>query len=144
MPLPDVTGWLLDFETAQNMFNSENNEHVEHCIEMCEAGTFRVAYAEETLFKNHTVLCAHFVKPQNRIVYPTPEIFAQCGNISKNPKTKTLMPGNQSAIILTAIAASEGYGLISDARSTHFCTVFDLCDHFGFHALSSEKYFLEL
>jgi hypothetical protein len=144
MPLPSVPGWLIDFATAQGIFDSGVAKRLNHCAEMCRSGIFHIAYAEERLFKGHPVLSEHFLKSQNRIVYPTPAISTECVNIANNPKCKKLLPGNQSAIILTAIAASEGYGLISDATSTFYVTAYDLCDHFGFHALTSVRYFKEI
>lgn len=142
MTIPCLPGWLIDFETAQNIFDAQNNARIVQCQKLCSSGVLHICHSEEKLFKEHAALRAPFLEDQNCICYPTAEIWAQCANVSNSPKCAKLVPGNQSAIYLTAIASCRQYGLISDNRSIFFTTVYDLCTHFGVPAFSADEFFI--
>jgi hypothetical protein len=141
MSLPDVSGWLIDFLTAQSIFDSGSNARINHCIEMCSSSDLHICHLEEKFFKGHAALRPPFLTDQNCICHPDQAIMKQCVNVSSNPKCKKLLKGNQTAIVLTAIASCRNYGVISDHRSPFFNTVYDLCAHFGVPIFSSEEYF---
>jgi hypothetical protein len=46
-------------------------------------------------------------------------------------------------LFLTATAAENNFGVISDHRSISFTTVFDLCNQFGVPVMSANEYFDE-
>lgn len=141
MTSPAVTGWIIDYMTAQAIFESGSNVRIDACIKMCEDGALHICHCEEKLFKGHTSLCDPFLKDQNCIHYPDADIRKQCLNIANSPKSKKLFNGNQSAIFITAVAACNGYGVISNHRSPVFSTVYDLCDHFGIPVYSADEFF---
>lgn len=141
MTLPSVSGWLIDYYTAQALFESGSNARIAHCVTLCATSDLHICHHEEALFKAHPALRGPFITDQNCILFPTKETRQQCLNVAANPKCKRLFSGNQAAIVLTAIASCEHYGVISDHRSPVFTTVFDLCTHFGIPVLSADEYF---
>jgi hypothetical protein len=141
MPLPTVTGWLIDFHTAELIFKSQSNQRIDHCVQQCSAGLLKICHHEEKLFKANPLLRQPFLADQSCVCFPDKAIMQQCANISANPICKKLLAGNASALPLTAIASSRNYGVISDHRSIIFSTVFDLCDCYGIPIMSADEYF---
>ena len=138
---PNVSGWLIDFQTAQSIFASGSNARIDHCIDMCISSDLHICHLEEKLFKGHATLRPPFLTDQNCICHPDHAIMQKCINVSNNPKCKKLLRSNQTAIVLTAIASCRSYGVISDHRSSYFNTVYDLCDHFGVPIFTADEYF---
>jgi hypothetical protein len=141
MALPNVSGWLIDFRTAKSIFESLNNERIDHCVGLCAAQSLFVCHQEEKYFKDMSVLRQNFIDDQNCICFPDLDVMNTCVNVSQNPLCKKLLKGGETAILLTAIAACKNYGVISDHRSPIFSTVYDLCHHFGIHTFSANEYF---
>jgi hypothetical protein len=141
MSLPNVSGWLIDYLTAQAIFESGSNSRINHCIGMCANRLLHICHLEEKFFKNHAILKTPFLADQSCIYHPDREIMQHSANVANNPKCEKLLQGNQAAIVQTAIASSKGLGVISDHRSPVFTTVFDLCSHFGVPVFSADEYF---
>lgn len=141
MPLPNVSGWMIDFLTAQAIFDSGSNTRIDHCLKKCSSHDFHICHLEERFFKGHPPLRVPFLTDQNCICHPDTQIMQRCIDVSSNPHCKKLLKGNQSAIVVTAIASCRNYGVISDHRSPFFNTVYDLCTHFGVPVLSANDYF---
>jgi hypothetical protein len=141
MPLPRVSGWLIDYRTASAIFSSGSNTRIDHCVNMCAQNDLQICHHEESLFKGEKALKTVFIDDQNCICVPDQDIVQQCINVANNPKSKSLVMGNQTAIYLTAIASCRDYGVISDHRSPFFTTVFDLCNHYGIPIFSADDYF---
>ena len=78
------------------------------------------------------------------MVVPDDDVMQRCISIAGLPLAKNRLGGNQSAVFITAIAAANKLGVISDHRSPIFTTVYDLCDHFGIPIFSANEYFSEL
>lgn len=135
------SGWVIDYMTAQTIFESGSNVRIDTCIKMCSEGSLHICHCEEKLFKGHTSLCGPFISDQNCIHYPDAEIRQQCINVADSPKAKKLLNGNQGAVVITALAACYQYGVISDHRSPVFNTVYDLCQHFGIPIYSADEFF---
>lgn len=141
--LPPVSGWLIDYRTALTVFESGSNVRIDHCQQMCSQGLFHICHLEERLFKSEPALKEAFLDTQSCIYVPDQAIMQQCINVSKNPICKQLIngEGRQTAIYLTAIAACENMGVISDHRSPFFKTVADVCSHFGIPSYTADDYF---
>jgi hypothetical protein len=125
MPLPKVSGWLIDYLTADAIFKSKSNQRITHCVGECSKGLLQICHHEEKLFKANAELRQVFLTDQNCICFPDKQIMQQCANIANNPLCKKLLAGNLSALALTAIASCRNFGVMSDHRSIYFNTVFD-------------------
>lgn len=144
MGLPAVTGWVIDFRTARDIWVSGSNVRINHCIDRCKAGDLHICHCDEGHFKSLPALRAVFLDDQNCVYVPDNDIMGRCISISDHPKGQKVLKGNQAALFITAIAAAKNYGVISDHRSSKFSTVFDLCEEFGIPVLSADDYFAAL
>lgn len=143
MTLPVVEGWMIDFRTAEAIFASGSNVRIGHCVSLCASGRLLTCHCEAPLFKNNAALKRSFID-QDRVIVPDDDVMQRCISIAGLPLAKSRLGGNQSAIFITAMAAANGFGVISDHRSPVFTTVYDLCDHFGIPIFSADEYFSEL
>lgn len=141
MALPQVNGWLIDFRTAEEIFASGSNVRIGHCVQLCIQGQLRCCHCDKNSFKDVPALKAAFLVDQDRVVIPDDDILKRSLAISHTPVGSKRLQGNESAVFLTAIAASGGYGVISNHRSPIVSTVYDLCTHFGIPVYSAEEYF---
>jgi hypothetical protein len=144
MTLPGVSGWLIDFRTADAIFSSGSNVRIDHCVDLCAAGSLFFCHEEEKLFKGASALKQAFIDDCDCLRFPDPVVMQKCVSVQGSPICKKLFKGNKTAIILTATAACHNFGVISDHRSPIFSTVFDLCKHFGIPTYSADEYFAEL
>lgn len=144
MTLPRVDGWVIDFRTARTVFESGSNIRIDHFTELVGDGQLFVCHQDEKLFKAHPKLKAVFIDEQDCVCFPDQAMMNTCVNVSRHPLCKNLFQGGESAIVITALAATKNLGVISDNRSSVFTTVFDLCKHFGIHSLTADEYFDEL
>jgi hypothetical protein len=144
MALPEVSGWLIDFRTADAIFNSKSNVRVDHCVDLCNSGKLFFSHEEEKLFRGQPALKQAFIDDCDCLRFPDNAVMQKCVSVQSNPICKNLFKGNRLAIILTATAACHNFGVISDHRSPVFSTVFDLCTHFGIPTYSADEYFAEL
>lgn len=141
MSPPNVSGWLIDYLTADVIFKSKSNQRIDHCIQRCTNGQLQICHHEEKLFRGNADLRQPFLSDQNCICFPDKQIMQRCADIASNPLCKKLLAGNMSALVLAGIASCRNYGVISDHRSIYFTTVFDLCANYGIPVLSADEYF---
>ena len=144
MALPQVAGWLIDFRTADSIFDSGSNERIDHCVNLCGTGLLFFCHEEEKLFKGAPTLKQAFIDDCDCLLFPDQATMQKCVSVQGSPICKKLFKGNRTAIILTATAACRNFGVISDHRSPIFNTVFDLRKHFGIPTYSANEYFAEL
>lgn len=144
MTLPAVAGWIIDFRTARFIFTSGNNQWIHHCVGLCGDGMLFMSHVEEDDFKSLPQTKAAFLDDNNCLVVPDEDVRGRCVSLVSSPLTKNLVKGNDSAIFITATAASKQYGVISNHRSPVFSTVFDLCVANGIPIFSAVDYFKEL
>lgn len=143
MALPPVTGWVIDFRTAREIWASQSNARINHTLDKCKAGDIHICHCEEANFKSFPALRAAFIEDQDCVYAPDNDITDRCIALSDHQMDKRLFKGNQAALFITAIAAANNFGVISDHRSTAFATVYDLCEEFGIPVLSADEYFDE-
>lgn len=141
MPLPPVAGWLIDFRTAHGIFSSQSNVRITHCVERCADGSLHICHTEAERFKQTPGLAGPFMIDHYRVFEPDEDIFQRCEAIGANGCGKRVLPGKDTGIYLTAIAAANSFGVISDHRSNHFATVYDMCALWGVPVLSADDYF---
>lgn len=141
MTLPILPGWLIDFRTAREIFSSGSNERISHCVGLCGSGQLQICHCEEQEFKGVSQLKSAFIDEQNCIVVPDDDILERCLGISAGRLGSNILTGNNAAVFITAIAASRGYGVISNHRSISFSTAYDLCKLYGIPVYSADKYF---
>jgi hypothetical protein len=140
MTLPIVAGWMMDFRTAEDIFASGSNVRIAHCMSLCADGKLFTCHCEAPLFKSNAALKQAFID-HDCVVIPNDDVMQRCIGIAGLPLAKNRIGGNQSAIFITAMAAANSFGVISDPV---FTTVYDLCDHFGIPIFSADEYFSEL
>lgn len=143
MTLPNVEGWVIDFRTAREIFASGSNERISHCIDACGAGRFHVCHCEEKEFKSLPALRAPFIDEHDCLLVPDTDDMSKCLSVSAAPLAKRRAVGDEASVFITGIAASKGYGVISNHRSFVFATVYDLCCAYGIPVLSADDYFAE-
>lgn len=141
MALPSVAGWIVDFRTAREIWGSGSNARIDHCVGQCVSGCLHICHCEEASFKSLPALRAAFLDDQNCIWAADTDITDRCCSISGDPISQRLVKGNEAALFIAAIAAANNLGVISNAQSTRFATVVDLCQHFGIPVLSADEYF---
>jgi hypothetical protein len=144
MALPGVSGWLIDFRTADVIFSSKSNVRIGHCVDLCNSGELFFCHEEEKLFKGHPALKQAFIDDSDCLRFPDNDVMQKCVSVQSSPICKNLFKGNRLAIILTATAACMNFGVVSDHRSPVFNTVYDLCKHFGIPIFSADEYFAAL
>ena len=140
MPLPKVSGWLLDFRTARVIAESESNFQINHCIEMCGCKKFRGTHLEKKKFSEIEMLKIHFVDNNNLIV-PDHNIIERATAITASAVGKPTHPVDDVEVFLTATALSKNFGLISNHMNSRFVTVAELCESYGVEVLSVSQYF---
>lgn len=143
MTLPNVSGWMIDYRTAKSIFESGSNERVSHCIDLCNCGRLFITHQEEKRFKDHPLLGPVFLEEGCCLIIPDQTVRQTALSVSAAALEKPKIEGNDSAIFITAIAASRNLGVISDHRSAAFSTVVDYCEHFHIPVYPSNLYFAE-
>jgi hypothetical protein len=141
MALPSVNGWMIDYRTAHQIFASQNNRRISHCVKKCEAGTLYISHYEERQFRADTLVAGPFMIDQCCVYEPDDDIYSRCPAIQNAACGKPILVGNGSAVFIAATALSKSLGVISDARSPKLATVFDLCVIYGVPTLSADEYF---
>jgi hypothetical protein len=141
MPLPPVSGWIIDFRTARSIFASGSNARISHCVELCGAGKLVACHYEEVQFKSDPKLKPAFLDGKNCIVVPDEDVMKRCISIAKTPLKKKRLIGTDAPLFIAAFAAANSFGVISDHRSPSFSTVSDICEHYGIPALTADQYF---
>ena len=141
MSLPEVEGWLIDFRTSRTIFSSGNNEWISHCVGLCEAGGLHICHCERQLFRDDPSLRDPFLDSQNCVWEPDEDVFQRCIAIAASGRVPPTLIGNDTAVFLTATAAGNNLGVISDHRSIIFSTVYDLCITYGVPIFSAAEYF---
>jgi hypothetical protein len=141
MSLPVVSGWIIDFRTAEAIFSSASNTRIDHCVELCQKGEMHISHKEKSRFKSAPNLKACFVDGQNCTCVPDAAVMSACLALSESPLAKRLATGNDTALFIAATAATMDFGVLSDHRSPYFATVYDLCVHVGIPVFSADEYF---
>lgn len=100
MALPQVSGWLIDFRTADSIFSSGSNVRIDHCLELCGAGGLFFCHEEEKLFKATPKLKQAFMDNCDCLLFPDHDVMQRCVSVQNNPICKKLFNGNRLAIIL--------------------------------------------
>jgi len=144
MALPKVSGWIIDFRTARQIFDSGSNLRINHCVELCGNGDLFACHCEENAFNGHAGLKAAFIDGVDCIAIPNEDVMERCIAISNTPFKKKRLIGAEAPLFITAYAASNKFGVISDYRSPAFMTVYDLCLHYGVPVLSADDYFAQI
>lgn len=85
-----------------------------------------------------------FIEDQKCVLIPNDDVMKRCISISKTPLAKGRLQGNESALFITASAAANNFGVISNHQSIIHTTVGDLCNAYGIPFLSADQYFAEL
>lgn len=115
MPLPSVSGWIIDYRTASQIFLSLSNARISHCLAKCQSGDLHVCHHEESKFRADPIVCAPFVNDQCRIFEPDEDVYAICPALQTAPTGKPFLSGtSEVSIFITAIAISRGFGVISE------------------------------
>jgi hypothetical protein len=141
MSLPKVKGWIIDYRTACDIFDSQSNIRIAHCIARCQDGSWHVCHFEEEQFRKNPTLKGPFIADQYRVYEPDDDVYQRCPTIAARPNGKPILVGNQAAVFITATAASKNFGVISDHKSLWFATVHDLCGAYGVPVLTADQYF---
>lgn len=141
MTLPLVSGWIIDFRTAEAIFDSGSNERIDHCVGLCQTGQMHICHQERARFRAKAALKTCFLDGHNCVCVPNQEIMSNCLALSQSPLGLKVAAGNDAALFISATAAVMGFGVLSDHRSFVFTTVYDLCTHMGVPILSAEEYF---
>jgi hypothetical protein len=142
MSLPPVSGWIIDFITADAIFASGSNVRINHCVDLCKSGALFFCHREEKLFKGAPPLKQAFIDDASCLLFPDHDISKKCLSVQASPICKKMFKGTKEvAIVITATAACKNFGVISDHRSPVFATVYDLCNHFSIPAYTAEEYF---
>src|SRR2546430_494952 len=100
MTLPAVNGWVIDFRTAREIFLSGSNERIDHCVQMCAAGSMFTCYCEQQHFKQVPALKQTFIQDHECVLIPDDDVMKRCISISKTPLAKKRLQGNDSALFL--------------------------------------------
>ena len=144
MALPSVKGWIIDFRTADAIFNSGSNARIDHCLGLCQAGQLHICHHEEDNFRDAPLLKPPFIAVQCCIWEPDEDILEKCIVIKANPVSTKLVFGNEAAIFIAATALCKDLGVISDHSSVKFHTVRDICNTYGIPNYSADQYFSAL
>lgn len=141
MTLPHVSGWMIDYRTAREIFISGSNNRISHCVGLCGTGLLGITHCEEKQFKSDGHLRSAFIDENNCVIIPDADIADRCRIIAGKKLRKQRLVGNDTAVFMAGIAASRNYGVISNHASSTFSTVVDICHSVGIPAYSADEYF---
>jgi hypothetical protein len=141
MTLPQVNGWIIDYRAAASIFDSGNNLRISHCIDACKNRTLHYCHCEHDDFKRASALSC-FVEDAGRRCTPDDDVLLQAASISGYTTTQKMLKGHATtAIFIAAVAAAKNFGVISSHTNLVFCTVVDVCKHYGIVVLTPDQYF---
>tara|TARA_B100000378_G_C18024572_1_gene405346 strand:+ start:894 stop:1334 length:441 start_codon:yes stop_codon:yes gene_type:complete len=136
MALPEVEGWLIDYRTAEPIFDGQNNAGINHLVGMCQQGELFICHTEEGLFREHNSLKPAFLGDQRCVCEPSDDDFHRSQSIAQIDFNPPIRRNDETTIFISAVALSNNLGVITNQVSTRFATVSQLGTHFGFPVLS--------
>jgi len=128
MPLPPKPGWIVDYVTARNVFDSNDNQLINFLVGMCGGAELFCCKCEGKLFADHARLKPPFIEDQDCRLKLTAEIVQRLAALAAMAAQghfngKRFLAGDESTKIIVASAIEHDFGIISNRANDRFLTV---------------------
>lgn len=140
MALPQTHGWLVDYVTAKNAFESADNALINALTTMCENGELHFCSCEDSDFRKHVKLRPPFIDTNDCRIDLSEAIIGRMAAIMHAYHAKPFLTGDRSSKIIVATALEYDFGILSDRSSPAFATPREVAAALNVIALSSPEF----